>query len=69
MDKGAKRAAALNRAEAGIGQFNCCGLATAQGIARLGNGQFVQIRHHSTTFGTAKNPSRASGAFDKTLDC
>jgi hypothetical protein len=45
-----------------IGQIDGRDFALAQRIAGLGDGQFVQIAH-STTFGTAKKPSRASGAF------
>ena len=41
----------------------------AQLVAGVRDGQAVQVAHQSTTFGTAKNPSRASGALARTLAC
>ena len=53
----------------GIALFALPGSAFAQQIAGLGHTQFVQISHYSTTFGTAKKPSRASGAFFRIAAC
>jgi hypothetical protein len=69
MHKRVERPGALDLAQAGLGQLNRGDIALAQGIAGLRNREFVEISHYSTTFGTAKKPSRASGALAKTLAC
>ncbi len=61
------RIGAVDRRKARLGQFDRGHVARTQPVAGLGNGQLVQA--HSTTFGTAKNPSRASGAFDRIFAC
>ena len=41
-------------------------VAGAEAVAQLGQGEAGEVGHYSITFGTAKNPSRASGAFFNT---
>jgi hypothetical protein len=77
----AERAGARDGRQAGLGQLDARHIALAQRVARLGDGHPVQFAHliglsglrpharHSTTFGTAKKPSRASGAFARTFAC
>ena len=62
---GIERIRALDRRDAGLGDLDRGHLARLQRVARGGNGQLVQA--HSTTFGTAKKPSRASGALERIL--
>src|SRR5690606_17465528 len=68
MDKSVQPVARVNRRQARHGQVYRRNLALAQGIAGFGNRQGIcrHLRAHSTTFGTAKKPSRASGAFFRT---
>ena len=62
VDEGVERARAVDRVQAGLRQVHGGQIALTQRVAGRGDGQGVR-RAHSTTFGTAKKPSRASGAF------
>ena len=63
VHKGPQRICALNGRQTGLRQFGTGNVTGPQFVARLGNGECVQFGQYSTTFGTAKKPSRASGAF------
>ncbi|AEM41803.1 hypothetical protein KVU_1964 [Ketogulonicigenium vulgare WSH-001] len=68
VDIGVQRIRAFDRADIAVGQLAAGQFAFAQQVACGGDGQFTDIGH-STTFGTAKNPSRASGALARTAAC
>ena len=69
MHEGIQRLGRGNRRKRGLCQLNGRGFASPQSIAGTGQRKFHQIRHYSTTIGTAKNPSRASGALASTAAC
>ena len=69
VHKGVQRAGAFDGVQAGLGEVHRGHVAAAQFVTGFGQPQLVQIAHHSTTFGTAKKPSRASGALARILSC
>src|SRR3712207_2705762 len=66
-EKGVERTRGLDRRDMRLGQLLGGEGLGAQPVAHRGEREFGQLGHYSITFGTAKKPNSACGAFARTL--